>query len=208
MGFSVQQARVALAATDTGLDVQAALEMLLSNGAASSSNPPTPRRQSPANVPALPRGHRDRIKERSRSSSLQRDSESHESNLQDQADKLIAQASEIGISMLNKASIFWREGKERVQKAYEERATGANPVLGAKKPASHLSGRPKWMSETGGEHDQSDTKAEQGTYRDDRDNDLAAARRNRTTSQQIPLSGAQTSTRDRKSTRLNSSHSS
>lgn len=193
MGFSVQQARVALAATDTGLDVQAALEMLLSNGAASSSNPPTPRRQSPANVPALPRGHRDRIKERSRSSSLQRDSESHESNLQDQADKLIAQASEIGISMLNKASIFWREGKERVQKAYEERATGANPALGAKKPASHLSGRPKWMSETGGEHDQSEMRAEQGTYRDDTDNDLAA-RRNRTTSQGIPLSGAQAST--------------
>ena len=187
MGFSVQQARVALAATDTGLDVQAALEMLLSNGAASSSSPPTPRRQSPANVPALPRGHRDRIKERSRSSSLQRDSESHESNLQDQADKLIAQASEIGISMLNKASIFWREGKERVQKAYEERATGANPALGGKKPASHLSGRPKWMTETGGEHDQSDIRAEQGTYRDDTDNDLAT-RRNRTTSQQIPLS--------------------
>ncbi|KAF8872262.1 hypothetical protein BD779DRAFT_1573394 [Infundibulicybe gibba] len=34
MGFSVQQARVALAATDTGVDVQSALDMLLSNTAA------------------------------------------------------------------------------------------------------------------------------------------------------------------------------
>ena len=33
MGFSPQQALVALAATDTGLDVQAALETLLAGGA-------------------------------------------------------------------------------------------------------------------------------------------------------------------------------
>src|SRR5262245_49615743 len=40
MGFSLQQARVALAATETGLDVQAALETLLSNCAGSSTEPP------------------------------------------------------------------------------------------------------------------------------------------------------------------------
>jgi len=187
MGFSVQQARVALAATDTGLDVQGALEVLLSNGAASSSHPPTPRRQSPANVPALPRGHRDRIKERSRSSSLQRD---NEQNLQEQADKLIAQASEIGLGMLNKASIFWREGKERIQKVYEERATGSNLALASKKPASQLSGRPKWMTDMAGEHEMG---AAEGTYRDDTDNDQTT-RRNQNTSQQISLSGPGAST--------------
>ena len=42
MGFSPQQARIALAATDTGLDVQAALETLLSNGAGDTSTPPPP----------------------------------------------------------------------------------------------------------------------------------------------------------------------
>ena len=191
MGFSVQQARVALAATDTGLDVQGALEMLLSNGAASSSHPATPRRQSPANVPALPRGHRDRIKERSRSSSLQRDNDQRDGNIQEQADKLIAQASEIGLGMLNKASIFWREGKERIQKVYEERATGSNLASGSKKPASHLSGRPKWMTDMeGGEHE---VGAAQGTYRDDTDNDQAT-RRNQITSQQISLSAPRAST--------------
>ncbi|KAG2739468.1 hypothetical protein P692DRAFT_201811507 [Suillus brevipes Sb2] len=40
MGLSPQQARIALAATDTGLDVQAALETLLANGAGNSSTPP------------------------------------------------------------------------------------------------------------------------------------------------------------------------
>ena len=34
MGFSITQARAALAATDSGEDVQAALEVLISNGAA------------------------------------------------------------------------------------------------------------------------------------------------------------------------------
>ncbi|KAG2753040.1 hypothetical protein P692DRAFT_20908528 [Suillus brevipes Sb2] len=40
MGFSPQQARIARAATDTGLDVQAALETLFANGAGNSSTPP------------------------------------------------------------------------------------------------------------------------------------------------------------------------
>jgi hypothetical protein len=39
---SPQQVRIALAATDTGLDVQAALETLLSNGAGDTSTPPPP----------------------------------------------------------------------------------------------------------------------------------------------------------------------
>ena len=39
MRFSPQQARIALAATDTGLDVQAALETLLANGAGDTSTP-------------------------------------------------------------------------------------------------------------------------------------------------------------------------
>ncbi|KIK34429.1 hypothetical protein CY34DRAFT_17729 [Suillus luteus UH-Slu-Lm8-n1] len=39
MGFSPQQVRITLAATDTGLDVQAALETLLADGAGDSSTP-------------------------------------------------------------------------------------------------------------------------------------------------------------------------
>jgi tetratricopeptide (TPR) repeat protein len=51
-------------------------------------------------------------------------------NIEEQADKLLAQASEIGLSVLNKASLFWKERKERVQKAYEERAVvGPSPSI-------------------------------------------------------------------------------
>ena len=39
MGFSVEQARVALASTDTGLDVEAALETLLANAGPSDPAP-------------------------------------------------------------------------------------------------------------------------------------------------------------------------
>ncbi|KAM6496450.1 hypothetical protein JOM56_009156 [Amanita muscaria] len=145
MGFSVQQARVALAATDTGLDVQVALETLLSNTTASDPLPPTSRHQSPG--PALPRGHRDRVQKSSITSSVQQDNEEREANLQEQADKLLAQASEIGLNMFNKASIFWREGKERAKKAYEERAAAGSVVGGIKKPPSTFSGRPKWMTD-------------------------------------------------------------
>ena len=39
MGFSPEQARLALASTDTGLDVQQALDILLSNGAGADHEP-------------------------------------------------------------------------------------------------------------------------------------------------------------------------
>ncbi|KAF8627930.1 hypothetical protein AX17_006085 [Amanita inopinata Kibby_2008] len=187
MGFSVQQARVALAATDTGLDVQAALETLLSNGAASSSLPPSPTMQPPAPA-ALPRGQRDRVRERNRpsSSSSQRESE-RDANFQEQADKLLAQASEIGLNMLSKASVFWREGKERVQKVYEERSTSTGLVGGAKRPASGSSGRPKWMKEGTGEgHEDGDWKSPQETFKDEHGDHVLAHQQQGPSQQSIP----------------------
>ncbi|KAG6830423.1 hypothetical protein H0H87_008171 [Tephrocybe sp. NHM501043] len=140
MGFSVQQARIALAATDTGLDVEAALETLLSNGAA--SNDPTPiRPDSPDFQPALRSAARlmshNRQQQTPSPGGSQQD---RERDIREQADKLLAQASEIGLSVFSKASSFWKEGKERVQKAYVERAA---PVVGS----STSNGRPKWMTD-------------------------------------------------------------
>ncbi|KAH6911145.1 hypothetical protein BKA70DRAFT_1269594 [Coprinopsis sp. MPI-PUGE-AT-0042] len=44
-------------------------------------------------------------------------------------EKLIAQASEIGLSVLSKASLFWKEGKEKVQKEAESlRRRGRGPT--------------------------------------------------------------------------------
>jgi hypothetical protein len=69
-----------------------------------------------------------------------------ERNIQEQADKLLAQASEIGVSVLSKASSFWKEGKERVQKVYEGRGIASS---------SAVTGRLKWMQDGagGGEDD-------------------------------------------------------
>jgi tetratricopeptide (TPR) repeat protein len=65
--------------------------------------------------------------------------------MQEHADRLLSQASEIGLSVLSKASTFWKEGKERVVKVYEERAT-TTTTTGQKERAD---GRPKWMKDGG-----------------------------------------------------------
>ncbi|THH10304.1 hypothetical protein EW146_g8412 [Bondarzewia mesenterica] len=158
MGFSVDQARVALASTDTGLDVQAALETMLANGAgASTPSPevihPERRRRHREELhdgdgfASSPRGrHRPdqprRLHAHTRPS--QEDASSQETNYQQQADKLLAQASEIGLSVFNRANAFWNQGKEKVQKVYEERAAAARASSSGR---STTQGRPRWMQE-------------------------------------------------------------
>ncbi|GLB34387.1 putative SWA2 protein [Lyophyllum shimeji] len=146
MGFSVQQARVALASTETGLDVQAALDTLLANGVgAEPIRSPSPSPLSP-DYQAPPRsGSRLMERERDRQPTAPSPSNSQldrDRNIQEQADKLLAQASEIGLSVFNKASVFWKEGKERVQKAYVERTSAG---AGSSAPGGAV--RPKWMTE-------------------------------------------------------------
>ena len=156
MGFSIQQARIALAATDTGLDVQAALETLLSNGAAASERPPS-RRESPEPRQRRPTRGNPSTAPRER---LARDTPSpsgsqQERNIQEQADKLLAQASEIGLSVFNRANAFWNTGKEKVQKAYEERAKAAATAEGSGDVDGSGSGpsRPRWMKESAAKED-------------------------------------------------------
>jgi hypothetical protein len=45
--------------------------------------------------------------------------------IQEQADKLLAHASEIGLSVLSRADAFWKEGKERARGIYEGQGQGA-----------------------------------------------------------------------------------
>ncbi|EIW74510.1 hypothetical protein CONPUDRAFT_159811 [Coniophora puteana RWD-64-598 SS2] len=160
MGFSPQQARVALAATETGLDVQAALETLLSNGAGgheSSRREPSPRqpeRRRPTEQRSRgepgssrdPRPRRDAPREQRRGQEQQeqpRDtsSPSAQQDLNAQAEKILAQASDFGMNVFNRANAFWKESREKAQKLYEERQ-----VAGAK-AAPPKDGRPRWMQE-------------------------------------------------------------
>lgn len=156
MGFSVQQARIALASTSTGLDVQAALDTLLSNGAGA----PSPRHTPPLPTRERERRPAPRNRERERERQRERDtpspqslaqSQSQTDSIQEQADKLIAQASEIGLSVFNKANAFWNQGKEKVQKAYEERAKSTASGSGG---GGGGGGRPKWMQDLEREGDE------------------------------------------------------
>lgn len=159
MGFSPEQARLALAATDSGLDVQQALEMLLANGAGSTEdedvhfgNGRTRIRQEDVESEDLRLRTRTRDDvqrppmRRQASGSARSQPHTQASlvpgDLQERADKLISQASEIGLSVFSRANAFWKEGKERVQKVYEERASSSQGNAKGRSPAD---GRPRWM---------------------------------------------------------------
>jgi tetratricopeptide (TPR) repeat protein len=159
MGFSPNQARAALVSTESGLDVQAALEKLLSD----TSNPsPTPPEQTASGGSQR---QRDRLQEYDGWGDEQHDASSSrprsrhqphpsgelpppsssEANYQQHADKIITQASEIGSQFFQRANAFWKEGKSKVQKAYEERAVTSRG--NARGNGNGNTGRPRWMQE-------------------------------------------------------------
>ena len=151
MGFGPIEARNALAATDTGINVEAALEMLLAEREipGPSTAPPAPpeRRRNPPR-PRDPQDNEPRppVRRRPTDPATTRDKPPNEgpSNIQDQADKLLAQASEIGMNVFSKANALWSQGKEKVQKAYVERVNVTQATTQQKE-----SGRPRWMVEAG-----------------------------------------------------------
>ncbi|KAL1704477.1 hypothetical protein EV121DRAFT_259565 [Schizophyllum commune] len=166
MGFSITQARTALAATDTGTDVQAALEILFANGAAggSDSRPRSREDHEDAPPPRLPRRRPDAPPRRDSSPSRRGDG-----ILGDQASVYIAQASEVGSTLLKNASAFWKQGKQNLQKAYEEKIAqlNAGEEGSRSRPDSRQrgSGRPKWMEQAAAEG--AEEPAPSSSFRDD-----------------------------------------
>ncbi|CAA7269810.1 unnamed protein product [Cyclocybe aegerita] len=161
MGFSVAQARQALAQTKDGQDVQAALDSLLGGGGDSGAGssraperPPERDREQPHPPPptrtrSAPKGAKERDRERQERLRRERqDSNDTVAEIQDQADKILAQASEIGLNMFSKASAFWKEGKDKVVKVYEERTAASSAAgIAGRPPAVRTDGRPKWMQD-------------------------------------------------------------
>ena len=149
MGFGPIEARNALAATDTGLNVEAALEMLLAGQESTpprASPTPSQRRRTAQRPQDLQDDEpRPPIRRRPTDPAITRDKPPNESpaNIQDQADKLLAQASEIGMNMFSKANAFWSQGKEKLQKAYEEKVNATQTAT----TQQRQSGRPRWMQE-------------------------------------------------------------
>ncbi|OCB84440.1 hypothetical protein A7U60_g8426 [Sanghuangporus baumii] len=156
MGFSPEQARLALASTDTGIDVQQALDTLLSNGVGVDQElepvQDRPRRRlsdlhdddSGWEEHGQENLHVQRPAQRQTPSSTgasrtQKQAQSFiGEDIQDRADKLLAQASEIGLTVFSRANALWKDGKEKMQKVYEERQT---------KSRQTNDGKPRWMAE-------------------------------------------------------------
>lgn len=159
MGFGPIEARNALAATDTGANVEAALEFLLAERETSGPPAVTPTPHERRRNPRRPRDPQDNeprppARRRPTDPLTTRDKPSNggPSNVQDQADKLLAQASEIGLNMFNRANALWSQGKEKVQKVYEERANATQATVQQKQ-----GGRPRWMQEATDDDNDDDT---------------------------------------------------
>ncbi|KXN83131.1 UBA domain-containing protein 7 [Leucoagaricus sp. SymC.cos] len=192
MGFSIPKAKAALAANNN--DVQAAIDQLLASeggytGGSGRGSPVTnaPRRDtgsgndSPAPTQAPRRRDREREPQqqhqrRGDTSSPVSSSMGGSNDIQAQAEQLFAQASEIGRGVFTKASTFWKEKKEQVQKAYDEHraSSAASGVSGS----GGRSGRPKWMQQQnqGEDGDRDFEPPKKGGFRDDEGGERQRAR--------------------------------
>ena len=191
MGFSPIDARTALVntMTETGFDVRAATELLLSQAGQEGSARPSPhppererRRNGDRDKDPATRRPPPRTGSHSQPSNPTQPHPQSQPQLDMTAEKLLSQASEIGRGMFSKANALWKEGKERAVKMYEERAAVSNSANGA--PPSD--GRPRWMRErddAGGEWQRPDQSAGRGTakagFRDDEDEEQGSERRER-----------------------------
>ena len=178
MGFSIPKAKAALAQTPGGVDVQMALETLLNGGG--SDGPQLREEGQDGQVQnrtrdVLRAGHQqDRPRQQLGSRTPQQ--QQQPVNIQDQADKLLTQASEIGLSVLSKASLFWKEGRkvvvDNVQKVVVDNAQKAvveddgRGVRGKRKLKGQTDG-PKWMQEGGDEEEEEIHANDDGGFKDD-----------------------------------------
>jgi tetratricopeptide (TPR) repeat protein len=186
MGFSPSQARTALAKTSTGLDVGAALEILLGSPSAQRSQ----QDDDESHINGDSRRERDRIQQeeeererrRRRRAGPSRDSVktrvrddrddvptgSSTPELGEQADRILAQASEMGQSVLSKATSFWNTGKEKALRAYEEQQKrAAEAAKGRNGGDERKDGRPRWMTESAVEEGDEVHQPENAGFQDD-----------------------------------------
>ncbi|KAF7365504.1 Uba ts-n domain protein [Mycena venus] len=121
MGFSIPQSRAALAQVynDGQWDVQAAIDSLLAStgGAEGSSRPSTP---ASTNTAAPPPRRRPTAEREGRRGSPQQPLTQERTTTPTVQSDILARTSELGFSLFKNAERAWQQGKERVQKVYEE----------------------------------------------------------------------------------------
>lgn len=167
MGFSVRQARLALAAT-LGAEkpgkwsVNAAMEILVSDGAAQAARnrengrshdiPSDSDREEEDNARQQRRSRIQDTKLEQRPETTRRAQKPKESSSQPALDvtanELLQQASVLGSSMLKSANTYWKTSRAQLQKAIEEKKLAipsiSGPNSGRSSPAS---AKPRWMAQ-------------------------------------------------------------
>ncbi|KAG0027486.1 hypothetical protein BGZ81_005528 [Podila clonocystis] len=163
MGFSTERAKLALAMTENGRDIEAAVEYLVQNDEAEDQ-----RRQ-----PREPSANRRREADSERSKASRHDEDddppltnyrrrnqaqelTRAQQLQQQKDKLVGSASIFGMSVLFKANDLYKQGREKVQAVMED-MTAEEP-----RATSSAARRHEWIDDAprGSEYKDSDSEDE------------------------------------------------
>ncbi|EXJ60485.1 hypothetical protein A1O7_04638 [Cladophialophora yegresii CBS 114405] len=136
MGFPPEKAKLALEATESGLDVQAAVGILLNQAHAEARQKTQSRNAQRQGVDEWAEG------QHSRATARRDDSEARRNRLQDATraqDKDIEKlATEFGSNFLKTANSLWKQGTKQIQKAVQE-FNSDTEAAGT---------QPKWMRET------------------------------------------------------------
>lgn len=127
MGFSAERAKLALAMTENGRDIEAAIEYLVQNDEAEDQRrqrrePSTNRRREADSERSRPSRHDEDddppLTNYRRRNQAQEPSRAQQ--LQQQKDKLVGSASIFGMSVLSKANDLYKQGREKVQAVMED----------------------------------------------------------------------------------------
>ncbi|KAF9901273.1 hypothetical protein EC991_006292 [Linnemannia zychae] len=149
MGFSAERARLALAMTENGRDIEAAIEYLVQNDEAEDQLPSRGRNQS-----TRERGHEERRayrdnsdpaledrrrRNQGRGHAQQQQEPSRAQQLQQHKDKFVGTASVFGMSVLSKANELYKQGRDKVQAVVED--------MTAEEPKSTSARRHQWIED-------------------------------------------------------------
>ncbi|KAG9063003.1 hypothetical protein KI688_004603 [Linnemannia hyalina] len=149
MGFSAERARLALAMTENGRDIEAAIEYLVQNDEAEDQMPSRRRNQGarergqeerrPYRDDSDPALEDRRRRNQGRGQTQQQQELSRAQQLQQQKDKLVGTASVFGMSVLSKANEFYKQGRDKVQSVMEDMTT--------EEPKSTAARRHQWVED-------------------------------------------------------------
>ncbi|KAF9577709.1 hypothetical protein BGW38_006901, partial [Lunasporangiospora selenospora] len=143
MGFSAERAKMALAMTETGRDIEAAIEYLVQNDEAESQiHSKGPRTQTTTRERRLaddrwpPRDEDDPpLEDRRRRAQerMQTQQQGSARSLQQQKDKIVGTASVFGMSVLSKANEIYKQGREKMQAVMDDMSAEDPPAGGVRR---------------------------------------------------------------------------